>query len=97
MVRHRAGDCETILDHVKAVHRIFRGAHSPARTECAHRSETSLAAIEKIAVERQDHIRTLEFGHQANVAAKTQFCGKALRLAQERLINHPAQPRKNFF
>ena len=80
MVRHRAGERETILDHIKAVHCVFRRAHSPARAKRAHRCEIALAAIEKIAVQRQDHIGAIELGHQAKVVTETQFRGEVLRL-----------------
>src|SRR5260370_30225705 len=96
MVRHRAGECETVLDHVKAIHRVLRCAHTPARTKGAHRCEIALSAIEKIAVESQDHIRTLELGHQVKIATKTQFRGKALRLAQKWFVNDPTHARKHF-
>ena len=81
MVRHRAGECETVLHDIEPVHVVFRRTHPPPRGEGAHRCEIALAAIKKIAVERQNHIRTLELGHQAKIATKTQFRGKALRLA----------------
>src|SRR5260370_28653304 len=96
MVRHRAGECETVLDHVKAVHRVLRRGYTPARTRGAHRCEIPLSAIEKIAVERQDHIRTLELGYQAKTATKTQSRGKALRLAQQWFVTDTTQTRKHF-
>ena len=95
MVRQRAGEREMILDDVKAVHRVLRRAHSPAGTECAHRCEITLATIEKIAVQRQDHICAIELGYHTKVATETQFRGKALRLAQKWFVHDPAETRKN--
>src|SRR5207237_8584150 len=95
VVRRRAGEREMILDHVTAVHRVLRSAYSPAGTECAHRCEITLATIEKIAVQHQDHICAIELGYHTKVATETQFRGKALRLAQKWFVHDPAETRKN--
>ena len=65
MIRHRTREREAVLDYVKSIHVVFRRAHSASRSECAHRSEIALAAVEKIAIERKDHIRAIESRQEA--------------------------------
>src|SRR5207244_9097188 len=60
-----------------------------------HRCEIALAAIEKIAVQRQDHICAIELGYHTKVVAETHLRGETLRLTQERVVNDPAETRKN--
>ena len=44
MIRHRAGERETILHHVEPVHRVFGRSHATSRSESAHRSEIAFTA-----------------------------------------------------
>src|SRR4029450_2965287 len=97
MVGHRAGEREAILDYVKPVHVIFWRPPSASRRECADRRDVALAAIEKIAVEREDHIGAIESRQHAYVVTEDALCGRTLSLAQERLVNAPAHARENLF
>ena len=62
MIRHRAGERETILDHVEPVHRVLRRADAAARREGADAREIAFAAIQEIAVERENDIGAIEAG-----------------------------------
>ena len=94
MIGHRAGDGEMIFHHVKAVHRVLRLAHPAPRSEPANRSEIAFAAIQEIAVEREDDVGLVELRHEPGVVAEADLGRKALRLAQERVVNAPAHARE---
>ena len=96
MVGHSAGEGETILDHVKPVHAVLRRAHAPARSERAHRFEIALAAIEKIAVQRENDIGAIEFRQCPRVRAESGLHGDVRFRAQARFIDTPAHAREIF-
>ena len=97
VVRYCAGERETVFDHIKAIHAVCRRIHPPARSERAHRFEIALPAIEKIAVQSENHICSIEFRDQPCACTKSALRSKALFLTQERLVNAPAHPGENFF
>src|SRR5207247_5278030 len=97
MIGHRAGERKTAFDDVKPIHHLPGRTDSASRRKAAHRSEIALTAIEKIAVQCDDHIRTFEFWGEAEVVAEGRLGGKSLRVAKKRIVSTPAQARVNFF
>ena len=97
VVRHCTGERETVLDHIEAVHVVCRSFHSSPRSECAHRFEIALSAIEKIAVQSKNYIRTIQFWNEPCASSECALRCSYLLLTQERFINAPAHARKSFF
>src|SRR5207247_7770845 len=56
MIRHCACEGEPVFDHIQPVHAVLRRAHAAARSETAHCFKIALTAIEKIAVQRKNHV-----------------------------------------
>ena len=96
MIGHRAGQREVILDDVEPIHRILGLTHAPPRSEAANRSEIAFAAIQEIAVERENDVGLVELRNQSRVLAKAHLGREMLRLAQERIVDAPAHSRKLF-
>src|SRR5207237_7605579 len=70
---------------------------SPApRRKRADTRDITLAAIEKIAVERDHHIGPLEARDEAHVIAETKLGRETLRFGQERIVNAPPHLRVGF-
>ena len=67
MVRHCAGDGESVLDHIEPVHVVLRRFHPPPIGERARTGQIRFAAIEKVAVEREDDIRAVESRNQSDI------------------------------
>ena len=67
-----------------------------ARTDATTRSERpddamiAFAAIEEIAVEREDNVGPFKPRNEAQIVAETHLRGEILRFAQQRVVNAPA-------
>ncbi len=95
MIRHRARQSKTILDHVEAIHRVLRRAHPTTRRKGANCRQIAVTAIKEIAVERENNIRAIKPGDEPRIFAKTHMGGEALRFGQQRVIHAPAHLREN--
>ena len=96
VIGHRAGQRVVILDDVEPIHRILGLTHASPRREAANRSEIAFAAIQEVAVERENNVGSVELRNESRVVAKTDLGRKTLRLTQERIENAPAHTRKLF-
>ena len=61
MISHRAGEREPMFDYIQPVHAVLGCAYAPARRKRTHRFKVALAAIEKIAVQRKNHVGAIQF------------------------------------
>jgi hypothetical protein len=97
VVRHCTGEREAILDDVQSIHVVFRRIHSSPRSECGHRLEIALAAIEKIAIQSKNDISAIEFRNEPRASPECRLHSDDLLLTQEGFINAPAHARESFF
>ena len=97
MIGHCASEREPILHDIEAVDVVFCGAHPPTRSKCPSGCKVALTAIQKIAVEGEDHIGVIKARDQPRVRAEGDLGGIVHRVPQERLVNAPAQIWRNPF
>src|SRR5438874_2553674 len=97
MIGHRACKRKTMLHYIQPVHAVLGRAYAPARSETAHCFEVALAAIEKIAFQRKNYIRTIQFRQQPRVRAESCLHCNVCFLTKSRLINAPSHAGELFF
>src|SRR5947199_10060867 len=97
MVFHYSSEREAVLDDVKPIHTVCRGFHSSARGERVHRFEVAMAAIEKIAIQRENYVCAIQFRNKPRAGSERALRSSCLLMTQQRFINAPAHARKHFF
>src|SRR5256885_3204201 len=83
VICHRSGESIAILDDIEPVHRVFRRTDATPKTESTRRCDVAFAAIEKIAVERQNYVGALYPRNEAQIVAETDLGGEILRFAAQ--------------
>ena len=96
MIGHCAGKGEPILHHVEPVHVVFRATHPAPQSESTRGRDAALATIEKITVQRENHIGALDPRPEPHVGSESDFGRVVHRLTQKRLVDTPTEIRKNF-
>src|SRR4030095_5216722 len=75
----------------------FRDTCATSRSDRSRRCDVAFAAIEKVAVERQDYVGPFNSRNEAQIVAETDLRGKILRFTPQRIVNTPAQAWEHFF
>src|SRR5215831_235853 len=96
MIRHCTRQTETMLDHIQPVHAVLRRANAATRGETARRFEVALTAIEKIAVQRKNHVGAIEFRQYPRVGTESCLHRHVCFLTKSRLVNAPTHSREFF-
>src|SRR4030095_4086313 len=89
MIRHRTRQGETMFDDIQPVHAVFGSAYAPARSETAHYFEIALTAIEKIAVQRKNHVGAIQFRQHPRVGAESCLHRHVCFLTKAWLVKRP--------
>src|SRR6266436_7972637 len=97
MISHRTCKRKTMLHYIQPVHAVLGRAYAPARSETAHCFEVALAAIEKIAFQRKNYVRAIQFRQQPRVRAESCLHCDVCFLSKSRLVNAPSHAGEFFF
>src|SRR5437763_4150268 len=97
VVGHRTSPRVAVLDDIEPVHRVFRRTDATSRSERPRRRDIAFAAIEKVAVERQDYVGPFNSRNESQIVAKTDLRGEILRFTPQWIVNTPAQAWEHFF
>src|SRR5690349_10945372 len=89
MIGHCPGQSKAILNHVEAVHRILRLAHSATRNKSAGRVQVAFAAVQKITVECKNDVGFLKLRNQPGIVSEADLRRESLSFAQERIVDAP--------
>src|SRR5881396_406982 len=96
MIGHRASYGEPIFNDIEPVHRVLGRFHPTPLRERTRADEIALAAIEKIAVERENDVGAVKSRNQSDVFAEASPRCVILRFAQRGVVDAPHHFWKRF-
>src|SRR4029077_14205896 len=95
VIGHRPGKSIAVLNDIEPVHRVLRRTDATPKTESTRRRNIAFAAIEEIAVERQNYVSALDSRNETQIVAETDLGGTILRFAPQGIVNTPAHTREH--